>query len=193
MKKRKKNDKLLIVFIILAIFWLIFSTFLIYSKYLAKEKKIREKQIPLIEVTDEKIKEALSIEGFQKVINFTLSDVGNNVEVKLRTNCYELIGYIDEVQANSIRIALNQTKRIRPTTHDLMKDIFDSIGVKFVLGKIVGAVGGNYIGLLVVSQNNKTYVIVDARPSDIMALALRYNETIYISENLLKERGRYIC
>ncbi|MEM5811765.1 MAG: DUF151 domain-containing protein [Candidatus Aenigmatarchaeota archaeon] len=194
MKKVKKESNLpLIIYSIIVVPILLITTYYIYSKYLSlKTEEEKPFFIPL-NVTNEKIKEALSLDEYEKVINFTLIDRRDSTAVHLKTKCYVLEGFIDQVQANSIRIALNQTKRIRPTTHDLMKDIFDSFGINYVVGKIIGISGQNYLGLLVLSLNNESYVILDARPSDIMAIALRYNQTVYISKKLLEERGNYTC
>lgn len=188
-KKKVNSEKIgLVVFSIL----LIITTLLLVQKFYKKESAIQEDLIKKLNITEESLKEVLNVSNFEKVENISMEDQIDSVKVTLRTKCYELIGYIDNVQANSIRIARGEIKRERPTTHDLMKDIFDSFNLEVLLMKITEIRGSNYIGLLVVKGGNKI-VSFDVRPSDGIAIALRTNSSIYISQDLLKSRGNYIC
>jgi len=191
-KVEKKTDWGKIASIIFFVLLIVTSVLLLNKILSSNEKPEKENIAEKFNITEEKLKDLLSTENFEKVIDYNLTNLPTNVEVTLKTKCYELVGYIDFSQAESIRIALNESKRVRPTAHDLIKNIFDNLGIELVMVKIVGISGNNYLGLIVVKQNN-TFVALDSRPSDGIALALRFNSSIYISKDLLASRGKYIC
>jgi len=88
-------------------------------------------------------------------------------------------------EANAIASILENIRRPRPMTHDLMKAIFDTLraNVKYVY--ISDIVGDVYYAKIIVNSNGEEYSI-DARPSDAINLALRCNVPIYASENILE-------
>jgi bifunctional DNase/RNase len=93
--------------------------------------------------------------------------------------------WIGVFEANAIASILENIQRPRPMTHDLMKNIFDTLkaNVKYVY--ISDIVGDVYYAKIVVNSNGDEYLI-DARPSDAINLALRCNVPIYASEGVLE-------
>lgn len=71
-------------------------------------------------------------------------------------------------------------------THDLMKNIFDTIGAKLQKIIISDLKDDSYYAIIELKLDEKTYEI-DARPSDSMALAIRTKTPIFIDEKVLEK------
>ena len=92
-------------------------------------------------------------------------------------------------EAQSIAIALeNEVKPSRPLTHDLFKSFGErfNINVKQVI--IHKLVDGIFFSSLI-CERDKIEEIIDARTSDAIALALRFNAPIYAYDSILKKAG----
>ena len=92
-------------------------------------------------------------------------------------------------EAQSIAIALeNEVKPTRPLTHDLFKSFGErfKIYVKQVI--IHKLVDGVFYSSLI-CERDKIEEIIDARTSDAIALALRYNAPIFAYDSILKKAG----
>ena len=92
-------------------------------------------------------------------------------------------------EAQSIAIALeNDVKPTRPLTHDLFKSFgerFEIYVKQVIIHKLVDGVF--YSSLI--CERNKIEEIIDARTSDAIALALRYNAPIFAYDSILKKAG----
>lgn len=92
-------------------------------------------------------------------------------------------------EAQSIAIALeNEVKPIRPLTHDLFKSFGERFEIyvrQVIIHKLVDGVF--YSSLI--CERNKIEEIIDARTSDAIALALRYNAPIFAYDSILKKAG----
>ena len=93
---------------------------------------------------------------------------------------------IGHFEASSIAIALEKLKIERPMTHDLIKNILDSLNITVEKVVITELKGTTYYAKLYLNFNGKTYEI-DARPSDSIAIAVRTNAPIYVNESLLEK------
>ena len=96
-------------------------------------------------------------------------------------------------EATSIARGLEAADIGRPLTHDLLLDVMEELGGR--LDRVVvsdleerGLEGGTYIADLHLTTPRDD-VIVDARPSDSLALAARTNAPIEIDESVF-ERSR---
>ena len=77
----------------------------------------------------------------------------------------------------------------RPLTHDLMLDVIEELGGR-VEKVVVSAVEDNtYIADLHINTPRGQDVVIDARPSDSLALAARTNAPIEVEESVF-ESGR---
>ena len=89
-------------------------------------------------------------------------------------------------EAQSILFVLEEAVFPRPLTHDLMKNIINSSGCKFVRLEISMIKENTYYANIIVQKGEET-VKIDARPSDGIALALRFKAPIFVEENLLED------
>ncbi len=95
---------------------------------------------------------------------------------------------IGSSEAQAIALELENIKPPRPMTHDLLKNIilsFDS-SVKEVY--INDLAEGTFYARIIFERGDQLYE-VDARPSDAIALAVRFGCPIYTNEQVLGEAG----
>lgn len=99
---------------------------------------------------------------------------------------------IGAFEAQSIAIALEKDiKPPRPLTHDLFKSFanrFDIVVKQVIIHKLVDGVFYSSI----ICERDKIEEIIDARTSDAIALALRFNAPIFTYKNILDKAGIYL-
>jgi hypothetical protein len=99
---------------------------------------------------------------------------------------------IGAFEAQSIAIALEkEIKPPRPLTHDLFKNFaerFDIVVKQIIIHKLVDGVFYSSI----ICERDKIEEIIDARTSDAIALALRFNAPIFTYKNILDKAGIYL-
>ena len=99
---------------------------------------------------------------------------------------------IGAFEAQSIAIALEkEIKPPRPLTHDLFKnfsDRFEIVVKQVIIHKLVDGVF--YSSLI--CERDKIEEIIDARTSDAIALALRFDAPIFTYKNILDKAGIYL-
>lgn len=99
---------------------------------------------------------------------------------------------IGAFEAQSIAIALEKEIRPpRPLTHDLFKnfaDRFDIVVKQVIIHKLVDGVFYSSI----ICERDGIEEIIDARTSDAIALALRFNAPIFTYKNILDKAGIYM-
>lgn len=93
---------------------------------------------------------------------------------------------IGPFEATAIALALEGTQVPRPLSHDLMKSIIESLSAK-VLRIIIHDIHDNTFFAKVVLEAGSGELEIDARPSDSIALALRTNSPIFVSERIILE------
>lgn len=99
---------------------------------------------------------------------------------------------IGAFEAQSIAIALEkEIKPPRPLTHDLFKnfsDRFDIVVKQVIIHKLVDGVFYSSI----ICERDKIEEIIDARTSDAIALALRFDAPIFTYKNILDKAGIFL-
>jgi bifunctional DNase/RNase len=99
---------------------------------------------------------------------------------------------IGAFEAQSIAIALEkEIKPPRPLTHDLFKNFaerFDIVVKQVIIHKLVDGVFYSSI----ICERDKIEEIIDARTSDAIALALRFNAPIFTYKNILDKAGIFL-
>lgn len=97
--------------------------------------------------------------------------------------------WIGLLEASSIATAIENITTPRPMTHDLLKNILDELGAKIVKIEVNDLKDNTYFALLHMEVNKKRYVI-DSRPSDAIALALRTGASIFVDESVIKRAAK---
>lgn len=92
------------------------------------------------------------------------------------------VGY---TEASSIAMELEKTPRIRPITHDLMKNIFDQLDFTLTKIEVTDLKDNTFYAVIYLNSNGKEHVF-DARPSDAIAIAIRTGAPIFVSDQVIE-------
>jgi len=96
--------------------------------------------------------------------------------------------YIGNAEALSIYYAMRGETFPRPMTHDLMVEVIGKLNAKVEKIIIDDLIDNTFYARLVLKQNDKT-IEVDARPSDSIAIAVRFACPIFVEEEVMDEAG----
>ena len=126
----------------------------------------------------------LTTEGYVRMeLDRVISTFDRNIVV-LKGDCTELNFYISAEQASAIQEGLLNETWFRPMTHDVLIDILEGFEIKPIMVKITTLSDNTYFAELTLKEWNRLF-IVDIRPSDAVAIAIRTNTPIYVNENLV--------
>jgi hypothetical protein len=92
-------------------------------------------------------------------------------------------------EAQAIAVCMERMQPVRPLTHDLMKNSFDALGVTLVEVLIHSLIAGAFHASILLKKEDNSLVTVDARASDAIALAVRFNVPIMAYEHVIEEAG----
>lgn len=98
---------------------------------------------------------------------------------------------IGEPEAQSIAMKLNNKKSPRPLTHDLINNILNLFETKLEKVLIYNMVSDVFYSELHIRKDNEV-LVVDARTSDAVALAVRSDAPIFISSEIMAIVGTEI-
>ena len=93
-----------------------------------------------------------------------------------------VIGYNE---AQSITIEMEGIKPSRPLTHDLFINMINGLSMSIDSITITKFIDGIFYAIITVKANN-TFIDIDSRPSDAVAISLRSKAPIRINSNLLE-------
>lgn len=91
------------------------------------------------------------------------------------------VGY---AEASSIAMELEKTPRVRPITHDLMKSVLDMVNCTISKIEVTELKDNTFYSLLYLMSDGKE-IIIDSRPSDAIAIALRTGSPIFVAEKVI--------
>ncbi|GIV11163.1 MAG: hypothetical protein KatS3mg020_0654 [Fimbriimonadales bacterium] len=110
--------------------------------------------------------------------------------VQLRDNYGRVVPIvIGPFEAHAIVSALNEDTPPRPMTHDLIRNILTRMGVSIDRVLIDDLWQGTFYAKLYLLHGDEE-IEIDARPSDAIALAVRFHAPIYMAENVLEAEGQ---
>jgi bifunctional DNase/RNase len=89
-------------------------------------------------------------------------------------------------EANAIALEMEKIATPRPMTHDLIKNILESIGAQVTKVAVTDLKDNTFFAVLHLQIADHEYT-VDARPSDAIALALRVAAPIYVDEEVVRK------
>jgi len=89
-------------------------------------------------------------------------------------------------EANAIALELEKIATPRPMTHDLIKNILETIEARVVKVVVTDLKENTFFAVLHL-QIGETEYTVDSRPSDAIALALRVAAPIYVEEEVVRK------
>jgi bifunctional DNase/RNase len=96
--------------------------------------------------------------------------------------------WIGPFETDAIVVELQQIETARPLTHDLLKTVITELGGT-VSHVTVNALRDDYFTARVIIDKNGDVLEIDSRPSDAIALAVRAQVPIFVSEEVMEEAG----
>jgi uncharacterized protein len=105
-----------------------------------------------------------------------LKDIGSDVVLPIWVGIFE---------ANAIALELEKTATPRPMTHDLLRNLARGLNAQVRKVVVSEMRDDTYYAVIWMEQSGET-VTLDARPSDAIALALRWDCPIYVSRAVLE-------
>jgi bifunctional DNase/RNase len=119
-------------------------------------------------------------------------DVRTNIPLVILNDAerkYTLPIWIGQAEAQAIARGLAGAETERPMTHDLMMDIIDSLEATVDCIEINSYEESTFYASIILVDKDEASLAIDTRPSDGIALALRIESPIYVSEKILTQIG----
>jgi bifunctional DNase/RNase len=123
-----------------------------------------------------------------KVLNFSLGNYGFVIFLKKINQEKVLPICIGAAEVNSISAALSKQSFPRPSSHTLFKNILSEIGCKILKILVTDLKEGTYYAKLYL-ETKEGIIEFDSRPSDAIAMALRYDAPMFVHNLLFEEAG----
>ncbi len=119
----------------------------------------------------------IALDPFTNTPIVILKDAANNKTLPI---------WIGFMEASSIAMELEKTPRIRPITHDLVKNLIEKL--KFIVTKIevTDLRDDTFYARIYLKRDSEEYSL-DSRPSDAIAIALRTDSPIYVNEEVIEK------
>lgn len=96
--------------------------------------------------------------------------------------------FIGPAEAQAIAIKIDDMKVPRPLTHDLLRNVLDSLQWRVSRVEVHDLVDNTFYGRLVLETEGRAAEI-DSRPSDAIALAMRCGAAIYVARKVMDQAG----
>lgn len=126
------------------------------------------------------------VEVFISRIGYDASTETFVVILKEKSGDRVLAIWIGRPEAESIVMRIHNIKHPRPLTHDLCRDLIEGLGARLRRVEITHVANSTFFAALHLDVKGAIQVI-DARPSDSIAIALRMDAPIFAAEDLLSD------
>lgn len=125
-----------------------------------------------------------------KISDISLTNVGFAVFLKPKNGTEERVVpiFIGPLETHSITTVIDGTQSPRPMSHDLMLYMLTSLGAVVVKVLIEEIIDNTFFAKITLRKDEEL-IVLDARPSDSIALALRANAPIYMNSKVIEEAG----
>lgn len=98
--------------------------------------------------------------------------------------------FIGRLELHAIQSVLEGIIPPRPMTHDLVVNVLNEMKIRVERVKIVDIRDNTFYGEIEFRpENGEDVVVMDARPSDCMALAVRLKAPVFVAESVLEQAG----
>lgn len=93
--------------------------------------------------------------------------------------------WVGAFEANAIAVEIEKLASQRPMTHDLIKNVIWELGAVVRRIVITDLVDNTFFAVIEMIRDGEV-LVVDSRPSDAIAIALRVDCPIYVNEEVIK-------
>ena len=94
--------------------------------------------------------------------------------------------WIGIAEASAIATQLENIDLARPMTHDLMKSMLNELGAELDRVEVTCLKDNTFFSSIYLKVGEKN-IVVDSRPSDAIALALRTDSPIFVDEEVIRK------
>lgn len=98
--------------------------------------------------------------------------------------------WIGLIEASSIATELEKIQLARPMTHDLMKNILKELNATVNKIEITDLSDNTFYASIHILTNDQRSIVMDSRPSDAIAIALRTTAPIYVDKKVMEKSRR---
>ncbi|TFD61627.1 bifunctional nuclease family protein [Cryobacterium suzukii] len=128
-----------------------------------------------------------------RVLGVALDSVGQHIILLKPVGGAQAVGQVlaivvGEQEATSALIALSGETPPRPLSHDLMKTLLDTVGAHVERVDVTRIDQGTFYAEITLGIAAGSFVL-DARPSDSVALALRAEAPLFVADDVLEAEG----
>lgn len=100
--------------------------------------------------------------------------------------------WVGAFEANAIAVEIEKLATQRPMTHDLLKNVVWELGASVKRVIITDLIDSTFFAVIEMTRNGEVLVI-DSRPSDAIALALRVDCPIYVKDEVIKSSNSSVA
>lgn len=97
--------------------------------------------------------------------------------------------WIGQAEATAIAMELQSVKPPRPMTHDLLRSVLKQLSIAVLRVVVTEVKDATYYAEIHLTSNGSP-MILDSRPSDAIALALRSEAPIFVSDGVAEQAIR---
>jgi uncharacterized protein len=122
------------------------------------------------------------------IAGLTIDPASNTPIILLKTDEGEetVPIWIGLLEATAIAAALQNINFERPMTHDLFKNFVQTMEMEVVKIEICDLKDNTFYALIYFASDNRV-ISMDARPSDAIAIALRFDAPIYVDSKVIEK------
>jgi bifunctional DNase/RNase len=106
-----------------------------------------------------------------------LKDVNSETMLPIWVGAYE---------ANAIALEIEKISPQRPMTHDLLRNVILEMGANVERVVVTELRDNTFFAMIIMKDRAGDSVMIDARPSDAIALALRVDCPIFVNEEVIR-------
>jgi bifunctional DNase/RNase len=106
-----------------------------------------------------------------------LKDVDSDTMLPIWVGAYE---------ANAIALEIEKIAPPRPMTHDLLRNLIIELGIQVERVVVTSLRDNTFFAVIEMRMNDGNRMVLDSRPSDAIALALRADCPIFVDEEVIK-------
>ncbi|MBM4119751.1 MAG: bifunctional nuclease family protein [Nitrospira sp.] len=96
--------------------------------------------------------------------------------------------WVGAAEGNAIKLALDEAPTPRPMSHDLLRSLVEHLNLTVARVVITDVKSNTYFATIHLASQGAERT-VNARPSDAIALALRAGSPIFVTADVLQQRG----
>ncbi len=97
--------------------------------------------------------------------------------------------WIGLIEASAIATELEKIELSRPMTHDLLRNILDVLGVQVTRVEVTDLMDNTFFARIFLKKDTQEF-IMDSRPSDAIAVALRTKASIFVDKKVMDKSRR---